>query len=146
MAIIYECECCGDQGDDELFYCGGDACHNNVCGNCCKKCKDPTCVRRVCTDCLDKDQKYIGNVYCIKHAMWDGQFKNFDYVKHKLTHKQGLKLLHKECRKKRDKYVATAVERVINGSMRGVDALIEKARGEAELTQKQEDQLTRFGI
>jgi len=93
MSIIYKCDNCFEEFDTEYEFetCRGDACHQEYCRSCMKRCKDPDCKRWICEDCqVSKD---CGS-YCIDHAMWDDDAKNFDYIAQGLTHEQGLKYLN----------------------------------------------------
>lgn len=106
MIATYMCELCSQQYGQENFFvrCHGDVCHEEVCKNCAKKCKDPDCDQWVCESCLEKpsNKQYCGP-YCIDCAMWepmldeDGEETdeevNFDYVSRSLTHDQGLRFL-----------------------------------------------------
>ena len=99
MYAEYTCEQCFQKYDDEEKFaqCHGDACHEQVCKACAKQCKDPTCKNFVCQQCRDSFGHYLGNVYCIKHAMFyddaDDNLKNYDYVARGQTHEQGLEWL-----------------------------------------------------
>lgn len=107
MRFTYECEQCFEEfesGDREVHECNGDGCREEVCANCCKKCKNPECKRYVCNSCLEgRSARYCGE-YCIDCAMWatvyqdesgdaDEQWHNFDYVKNNMTKSSGLKYL-----------------------------------------------------
>ena len=102
MYATYTCEQCFSEHNNESDFvqCSGDACHECVCKECAKKCKNPECKRWVCDNCLQgQSAKYAGE-YCIKCAMWstdkDGEWKNFDFVKRKMTHAEGLAYLDKK--------------------------------------------------
>lgn len=95
MIASYECELCGHGYESQKAFvtCHGDACHNEVCRSCAKKCKDPDCRHHICSECQDgASHKYMGD-YCVHHAVWDdidGEMVNFDYISKGLTHKQAL--------------------------------------------------------
>lgn len=115
MRATYECELCFEEYEDEDSFvrCHGDACREEVCINCAKKCKDPTCKQYICEQCQDDYGSYMGE-YCIDCAMWDdlddrnpddadeeddlwnGETRNFDYVARGLTHDAGLAFLKED--------------------------------------------------
>lgn len=101
MRATYECEQCFTEyeSEDEFVTCRGDACHEMVCKNCATKCKDKKCTRYVCDDCKSRYGKYLGDVYCIDHAIFfedeDEELKNFDYVKRRMSHEKGLEYVKK---------------------------------------------------
>lgn len=102
MYATFTCEQCFQEYDDEQKFvrCHGDACSEIVCINCATKCKDPSCKKHICDQCLkySSSKQYCGP-YCIEHAIWstdeDGECHNFDYVKEGMSHKEGLAFLEK---------------------------------------------------
>lgn len=119
MIARFGCEQCFTEYDDDKDFkvCGGDACHEEVCGDCCMKCKNPTCKRYVCDSCLQGRSKQYCGEYCIKCAIWrteyddtfedvegdgimvctdkdeKGDWYNYDYVAAGQTHDEGYKFL-----------------------------------------------------
>lgn len=114
MYANYTCEQCFNEYDDESKFvqCRGDACHETVCKNCAQKCKNPECSRWVCDQCrkYSSSKEYCGD-YCIDCAMWstnkDDDWKNFDFVKRGMTHKEGLDFLKKYPSGRKTKHAQT---------------------------------------
>jgi hypothetical protein len=99
MYARFTCETCFQDYDDEGFFvtCRGDACDEQVCKECAKKCKNPECKNWVCENCLRGSAKEYCGEYCIKCALWitdkNDEWKNFDFFKKKLTYIQAKKKL-----------------------------------------------------
>ena len=104
MYAIFTCEQCFSEYNNESDFviCRGDACNEEVCKDCAKKCKNPECHSYVCDNCSNHSSsaKYCGE-YCIQCAMWStdpetADWVNFDFVAKGMTHTEGLAHLKSE--------------------------------------------------
>ena len=100
MWAEFTCEQCFQtyNSEDKFVQCHGDACNELICTECATACKDPTCTHHVCDNCKHNYSLYLGDVYCIKHAMFFdhpelGKFVNYDYIAKGQTHAEGMAYL-----------------------------------------------------